>query len=557
MKHAPRRIGLGISAFPLLFGLLQPPLSIAEDQNVPTLTFRTSANLVLLDAVVTDKDGNPIPMLSAKDFQLKEDGKLQPLTFVTPPSEQGNQAAPPPLPAGVYSNSPAYRLSGATPTAIVLDSANTTFKDQLYARTEMLKYLRTQHKPDERVAIFTLTDRLSLVQDFTGDAATLAAALQNLNLSEPELSRTASGGASQLRDLRVNAQQYQTLVQAFGRFQRSQSQYSIDRRAEVTLDAMRRLTRMLGGLPGRKNIIWLSGGLPFTLDPDVAYNGTELAENFQTPMRVTSRFGAQETLTSSQSLFYGEKIREIASQMASAQVAIYPIDARGLLLTASQTDVDVQETMREIARQTGGRAFISRNDIDNGIAVAQRDRKGTYTLGYYPTNRKWDHKFRSIDLKVNHPGAEATYRRGYFAVENAHPSDEKLDQALAEAWEDEAPDTLVVFEAQLSAAEKGKTRVDFLVDANSVSTTDEAGSKKFDVGFYVAALSPDGRVLQVKGTKLERAFPPDVYNQMLQKGIHIHLEADTPPGCRNFGLAVRDNQTSYIGTLHAPLPAKP
>lgn len=554
MNRSSCGIRVGICAS-LIFALL--PLSTAQDQSAPTLTLRTSSHLVLLDAVITDKNGNPVPALTIKDFQLKEDGKVQKLAFVTPPGERENQAVPPPLPAGVYSNSPVYRLSGAAPTAIVLDSANTTFKDQLYARTEMLKYLKTQHRPDQRIAIFTLTDKLSLVQDFTGDAGTLQAALENLNLTVPELSRTASGGESQLRDLRVNAQQYQALVQAFGKFQRSQSQYSIDRRVEVTLDAMRGITRMLGGLPGRKNIIWISGGLPFTLDPDVAYNGTELVENFQTPMRVTSRFGAQETLTSSQSSFYREKIREIASQMASAQVAIYPIDARGLLISVSQTDVDVQETMREIARQTGGRAFVSRNDIDNGIALAQSDRKATYTLGYYPANKKFDHKFRTIDLKVDRPAVETTYRRGYFAIEDTHPSDEKLDQELAQAWQDEAPDTLVVFEGQLSAAGTGKTRVDFLVDANSLSVADDAGGKKFDIGFYIAALCPQGKVLLEKGTKLQRAFPFDVYNQMLQKGIHIHLEADTPPGCNDLGLAVRDNRTSFIGTLRTPVPAKP
>ncbi|HEV2469272.1 MAG TPA: VWA domain-containing protein [Candidatus Sulfotelmatobacter sp.] len=547
-----RRVGRCAS---VLFAVL--PLSIAQDRTVPTLTFRTSSHLVLLDAVITDKNGNPVPRLTAKDFELKEDGKVQKLAFVTPPGERENQAVPPTLPAGVYSNSPRYRLSGPAPIAIILDSANTTFKDQLYARTEMLKYLKAQHSPEQRIAIFALTDKLSLVQDFTGDAATLQAALENLNLTVPELSRTASGGEAQLRDLRVNAQQYQALVQAFGKFQRSQSQYSIARRVEVTLDAMRRITRMLGGLPGRKNIIWISGGLPFTLDPDVAYNGTELAENFQTPMRVTSRFGAQETLTSSQSSFYGEKIREIASQMAYAQVAIYPIDARGLLISTSQTDVDVQETMREIARQTGGRAFVSRNEIDNGIALTQRDRTATYTLGYYPANKKLDHKFRTIDVKVDHPGVETTYRRGYFAVEDTHPSDEKLDQELAQAWQDEAPDTLVAFEAQLSAAGSGKTRVDFLVDANSLSTAGDAGGKKFDIGFYIAALCPKGKVLLEKGTKLQRAFPTDVYNQMLQKGIHIHLETDTPPSCQELGLAVRDNRTAYIGTLRAPLPAKP
>ena len=36
----------------------------------------------------------------------------------------------------------------------------------------------------------------------------------------------------------------------------------------LTLHALNSLGRILGGLPGRKNIIWVTGNLPFSLIPE-------------------------------------------------------------------------------------------------------------------------------------------------------------------------------------------------------------------------------------------------------------------------------------------------
>src|SRR5258708_34693835 len=44
--------------------------------------------------------------------------------------------------------------------------------------------------------------------------------------------------------------------------------YNIERRTMITLDAMTALARLLGGLPGRKNVVWLTANLPFDLVPE-------------------------------------------------------------------------------------------------------------------------------------------------------------------------------------------------------------------------------------------------------------------------------------------------
>src|SRR4051812_17437694 len=50
-------------------------LSAQEPQAPPS--FRAGTNIVRVDATVVDRDGNPVPTLTADDFEIREDGVLQ------------------------------------------------------------------------------------------------------------------------------------------------------------------------------------------------------------------------------------------------------------------------------------------------------------------------------------------------------------------------------------------------------------------------------------------------------------------------------------------------
>jgi VWFA-related protein len=57
--------------------LIAPPLTAQQPQQTPT--FRSSVTLVTVDVVVLDRDGKPVPGLTADDFQIKLNGKVQPV----------------------------------------------------------------------------------------------------------------------------------------------------------------------------------------------------------------------------------------------------------------------------------------------------------------------------------------------------------------------------------------------------------------------------------------------------------------------------------------------
>src|SRR5437762_10100915 len=133
-------------------------------------------------------------------------------------------------------------------------------------------------------------------------------------------------------------------------FEAAQVAYAQEQRTILTLQALNSLGRILGGLPGRKNIIWVTGNLPFSLIPENRnMTNAELEESLpsQKIRSVDQHSAGNYAATFRQA--HADEIRETAARLASAQVAVYPVDARGLSIS---TSIDSQETMRETSIRT-------------------------------------------------------------------------------------------------------------------------------------------------------------------------------------------------------------
>src|SRR5205085_11786743 len=103
------------------------------------------------------------------------------------------------------------------------------------------------------------------------------------------------------------------------------------------------------------------------------------------------------------------------------------------------------QTKREIAAETGGKRYVNQNEIKEGVALALADNAAAYTIGYYPEDKKWDGKYRTLNVKLNQKDVELRNRRGYYTIDPSQQKDRRPDQVLAEALRDAAPDTLVTF----------------------------------------------------------------------------------------------------------------
>ena len=550
-----------LAAVVCMFGLWAQMLRAEE---VPAPTIRVTTRMVLVDVVVTDKQGKPVPGLRAEDFTIEEKGKTQKIaSFTTSPQAGSNPEA---LPPGIYTNRAQYRSPGGPITVLLLDALNTAFKDQAYSRQQMLKFVQQQYQPGQRMAVFTLTGQLGVLQDFTSDPQILYAALQHFR-PEPQhftggspVASLDPGAASIAAVAATSGPATQAAIssvqQALESFASIDMSYAQEQRVILTLSALNSIARILGGLPGRKSVIWVTGAFPFTLIPeDRTVTEAELSESL--PSLDTRRVDehASGNYAGTFRALHGEEIRYTSARLSNAQVAIYPVDARGLAIS---TDIDSIETMREMARETGGRAYVNQNEIKDGVAQAFSDQSAVYTIGYYPENKKYDGQYRSIKIKLNKSGVEMFHRRGYYAIDPTQLKGYNPNQEVAAALGDALPSTLVAFRAQVKAPQEnsvpGKLGVTFLVDSETLSAEDTSGGKHMNAVFYATFYSRDGKLLANHSQKVDQVFKPDVYQQVLQKGMMLHMDLDPVAGAAQIRLAVQDARTGMVGTIDAAAP---
>jgi VWFA-related protein len=569
----------------LVLNLAADPLALSAEQSpadVPTITIRANTRLVVVDVVVTDKKGQPVAGLKPEDFTLEENGKKQKISVFVPPGTANHTAA---APAGVLSNHPENVTPPGAPTVLLLDAANSAFKDQAYARAQMLKYVIGQTDTGRPMAVLTLTDRLRVLQQFTSDPRVLITAIKKVMPQEQILQGAptrpeAHGMPEALHGMPESGMANAIVANdmaAANNFIEAQLEFNRERLTMITIDAMKELARMLGGLQGRKNVVWLTSSLPFDLIPeDRSMNDAELLADLPSVRQKTVGTNAGGSLASQQRELHGQEIREAESQLASAGIAIYPVDLNGLVsgMEGSSTregsvysDQAISSraadqvsslqsshgTMEEVAAQTGGKAYFNQNEIKDGIALAALDEKGSYSLGYYPENKKWDGKLRNIKLKLSQGDAQLRYRKGYFAIEPGPAKDHNYEQDVAAALAVDAPATQISFMAQAKPTDPGKIRVLFLVDAHTLTAEDAGSNKKMNVNFYSSIWGANGQNLGAQIIKVDKSFDAATYQQILDRGMMVPIDMEIPAGGTELRLAVLDNKTGFIGTVSGPL----
>ena len=565
----------------LILHLVAAPTVLSAQQGSsepPTITIRTSTRLVLVDVVVTDKKGQPVTGLKPESFTVEENGKKQKISvFVVP-------GAPPALkptaaPAGVMSNHPEHvGPSSGVPTVLLLDACNSPFKDQTYARSQMLKYVLEQGQAGHPMAVFTLGDRVRVLQQFTSDPQVLQTAIQKWRPQEQILRDAppppeSHGIASGIRDLGGLGNSLGAATLAVQQFADMQVGYNLQRRTEITIEAMRALSRILGGLTGRKNVVWLTASLPFDLIPeDRNMSDEELLADLPGQGRQRSvTVNAAGAYASEARQLHGQDIKDAEAQLATSNIAIYPVDLTGLMsgmegsaaaggsvftdtaltdrvLSGLNSQQASQGTMKEVAAETGGKAYVNQNEIKDGISLAVSDEKASYTLGYYAENKKWDGKFRSLKVKLDQGDAQLRYRKGFLAGDPGQDKKINFEEQVAEALEIGAPATQVSFMAQAKPGEPGKMRVVFLVDAHTLSAEDQGGGKRLNLNLYASLYGADGKNMGTRSMKVDHTFDTATYQQVLDKGMMVPLDMDLPAGGHSLRLAVLDNKTGYIGT---------
>ncbi len=605
-----RRVCLVTLILPALF------LTILHSQNDTDTEGRTVfhavVRTVVVDVVVTDNKNQPVAGLPKEAFQLTEQGQPQKVSFFEEHTGVASaQTSSAKLPPGVFSNVPASKSTDSV-NVLLVDSLNTPLADQSYVHSQTIKYL-DGIQPGTRIGIFALSTRLRFVQGFTADASMLKAALNNPKLgggphASGLLPTVGENAGTQQMVSQIESYQATTASSGFGaagelqdsidalkQFQSDTASFQTSQRIEITLDAMQQLGRYLAGIPGRKNVIWFAGSFPLAILPQSVVN-----QNGQNARQSPS------TSPFSSARDFDEKIRQTTELLTAAQVALYPVAAKGVsnigayeaqsqsngldsggkgLASSAEPQTEAldvnatQNAMEEIAHDSGGEAFFNTNDLSAAISHAVDHGTHYYTLAYTPTDKTMDGKFRHIDVKLNDGKYKLAFRRGYYtqdprtaAKEASQRISDPLHPFMGRGMPDssEIPYTIRIDPSPnqpIADTDRAgdSQQLKGPVTRYAVTFTIPVDSIRFDTGpdgvhhtrleVAIVAYDYNGKALNWMVRTIALDPKPDRWIQIQQSGVRFRLEEDVPRNNVYLRTGVFDAAANRAGTIEVPMSA--
>ncbi|MBI3403834.1 MAG: VWA domain-containing protein [Acidobacteria bacterium] len=542
--------------------------------------------------LATDSKGAPITDLTQKDFTVIDEGKEEPVAFFDIADSRVQilrQTAKTPV---TFTNRIPVAPAASAPVmyVILFDGLNTQVTDQAYARQQIVQFLNSIHSGD-MVAVYVLGNGLRIAHDFTDDVAALRRTAEALSAVTSRFDSAAQ-------------ETIPSSVPAYAEFasqseKRIEAQF-IQNRVRTTLSAIEAIAHHLEGVPGRKNLLWVSGSFPLAIGPqhpDESYSRLDLLRS------------------------YGDDLAKAMRAVNQANVAIYPIDPRGLIaplderarsiVAASDASApspiarrtagdaagkggkgsgggssgggssgamladsappipkipnpfeiresdNTRSTMREIAELTGGRAYYNTNDIADSLREAMNDSRFTYVLGFYPTHEKWNGRFHEIKVHTSRSGIHLRFRHGYFAAPDTPLDADAIRTVLKEA--SAAP--LNAGAVELTAAfEKGASSTDLArmrlrVNLNDLSITTKEKGSFGALDLLVEMADSSGSAVWKDGQHVNLSLLPATFTRVRKEGLKFNILLPRMDGAVEVRVAVRDANTGTFGTLRVPVAA--
>ena len=516
---------------------------------MPEPLLRTTTRLVQINVIVTKHGGASVPGLKKEDFQVFDNGKRQEIRQFSEET-RAILATAAPLPQGTFTNQIEQRSgTPAAVTAILLDGVNTRFSDQANARQQVIRFLK-QIQPEDRIAIYTLDSRgLRVLHDYTMDSSDLVAKLAKY----PGDIAADVTGQSEVSDLLGG-----WLTGSGSSFERS---FFLNERIQLTLNAIEFIANNLGTLPGRKNLIWVSAAFPL----QIGFLNTSGSGGGRGGMSTGARGGAGgaggaggrsfPSGNQEQRDWTAETDRAVRA-LNNANLAIYPVDARGLVASASSRIASRvyrnQATMEELAGRTGGRAFINTNDIAGAIHTAVEDSSVTYTLGFYPQNDKFDNSFHTLKVKLmEFPHLDLRYRHGYLD-QTAPAQDEKLRRAaLADSVVSPLDANGIGLRATVRLTGAGFD-LNLRVDPKSIQLDPQGDRWAGKLDLLFVEMDAHGKQVYGVDDTLSMEFRQPNYERVQQEGLLYHRLIPRDLKASELRVIVRDAATGALGSITAP-----
>jgi hypothetical protein len=262
-----------------------------------------------------------------------------------------------------------------------------------------------------------------------------------------------------------------------------------------------------------------------------------------------------------------------------ANVALYPIDARGLTATIPGGDAsqaggrgtsaltgaglqsqrnsfnDSQETLSTLAQDTGGKLFVDDNDLSLGIEKARDDIASYYIIGYYSTNTKMDGKYRRVEVKLANTSIQAKidYRSGYFGEKEfkKFTNTDKEDQ-LAQALMLGDPLTDLSITGELDYFRLARDRyfvpLAVKIPGAEIALAKSKGAAQTEFDFIGEVRDEHDKLMQQVRDGIKIKLSEKTAAQLSASPIEYDMGLTLPPGKYKIKFLARENETGKMGT---------
>ena len=508
----------------------------ASAQQQPPFTIKVDTQLVVETVVVKDREGKDLEGLTDKDFTVTEDGvpqtirvfEFQRLEDTPTPASPGGAARPavelvqPKIPTQI-TPPPAgdSRYRDRRLLVLFFDLMNVSPPDQLRAFTAADKFIRTQMKVPDLVAIMSFAGgSVKVLQDFTNDQDALFAVLQKLMYPDDDENDTADTTA------------------AFGQDTGEFNIFNTDRQ----LAALQTAVNMLKTVNEQKSLVYFAGGLRL--------NGTDNQAQLRATINAATR----------------------------SNVAFFPVDARGLVATLPLGDATrpspggigvfngstamsaitnfqrSQDSLYALASDTGGKPLLDNNDLVAGIIQAEQAITSYYVIGYYSTNTNLDGKFRRVKIILKEtPAAKLDYRQGYYAGKafnkfTAADKERQLEDALMLG--DPITDLTIAMEVnyfQLNRAEYFAP-ITVKIPGSELVLARSGGAERTLIDFIGEVKDEYGTTIQNLRDKVDIKLSGETASELSRRPIEYDTGFTLLPGKYVIKFLARDSETGRIGT---------
>jgi VWFA-related protein len=354
---------------------LLPIRTLAQEPQRQT-PFRSGTNIVRVDATVIDRQGNPVTSLTADDFEVREDGRVQPITSFKFLSADGQPTDDRSLPIRSQQHAAAEAARDDVRTFLIFwdEYHIEPFTTAYRGREELTRVVLEAFGPTDLVAVMDQLTPLSAIE-FTRDRRALADQVHTLKGRRGEYFPPRSA----VEEEHLKAVQHLSQVEIL--------------RNQVIISAIRAALAHLGTIrEGRKTLIVVTEGVGV---PRGRGGG---------PMTPTASSDPGLSTYAEESSIAIDLVRAAND----SNTAVHIVDPRGLQVSMARIGL-----LENLASGSGGETHTT-NDMLGAFQRMVKQSSAVYLLGY-TREMPADGRFHEIKVRMKRGGYDVRARSGYWA----------------------------------------------------------------------------------------------------------------------------------------------